>query len=271
MTAHQFPPITALVMAASRSGVDDPVAKLQGKPNKCLVEIDGEVMLVRVVNALLHSGCFKKIYISIENDELLKTVPELVRLMDSGQVVGIRSEGNIADSVLAAARQIPDLLPVMITTGDNALHTPEVVRDFVSQFMSSTGDVAVAFTGSKEVLSEYPDASLAFHQLKDGGWSSCNLYGLRNEKSLKAANIFRSGGQFGKRHMRILTSLGVVPFILYKLKVVKLATLMRRIGKNLGLVVDTVVLPYGFAPIDVDNPKFFAIAEATLKKRRQSA
>src|SRR5690606_10950402 len=154
-------------------------------------------------------------------------------------------------------------------TGDNALHTPDVIRDFVTQFMAAKGDVAVAFTGSKEVLSEYPDASLAFHQLKDGGWSSCNLYGLRYEKSLAGVNIFRGGGQFGKRHMVILTSLAVVPFILYKLKAVGLATLMRRIGRNLRLDVDTVILPYGFAPIDVDNPKFFAIAEATLKKRRQ--
>ena len=30
-----------LVMAASRRGVDDPVALLQGKAHKCLVELDG--------------------------------------------------------------------------------------------------------------------------------------------------------------------------------------------------------------------------------------
>lgn len=270
MTVNSFPPITALVMAASRAGVNDSVAALQGKPNKSLVEIDGEVMLVRVVHTILDSGCFKKIYISIEDDDLLRTVPELVRLMDAGKIAGIKSEGNLADSVLTAAHKIDGLLPVMITTGDNVLHTPEVIRDFVTKFMTSTGDAAVAFTGSKEVLSEYPDASLAFHRLKDGGWSSCNLYGLRNEKSLAGVNVFRSGGQFGKRHMRILKSLGVVPFILYKLKAVGLTTLMWWVSKSLRLNVDTVILPYGFAPIDVDNPKSFAIAEATLKKRRQA-
>ena len=37
--------LTALVMAASRQGVDDPVAMLQDKSHKCLVEIDGIAMI----------------------------------------------------------------------------------------------------------------------------------------------------------------------------------------------------------------------------------
>jgi choline kinase len=47
-----FGPLTALVLAASRQGFDDPVAKLQNKSHKCLVNIDGIAMIERVVQTL---------------------------------------------------------------------------------------------------------------------------------------------------------------------------------------------------------------------------
>ena len=48
--------VTALVLAASRRGSDDPVAALVGESHKCLVKIAGKPMLERVVQALLDSG-----------------------------------------------------------------------------------------------------------------------------------------------------------------------------------------------------------------------
>lgn len=259
---------TALVMAASRRGADDVVAQMQNKSNKNLVEIDGVVMLERVVEALIDSRCFERIYVSIESEDLLRTVPRLARWLDEGRIAVAESTGNLADSVYSAASTIPSPFPLIITTGDNALHTPELVSDFMDQFWKHDGDVAIAFTSKDVVLADYPDVGLAFHNLKDGGYSACNLYGLRNEKALAAVGVFKGGGQFGKKPIRILKAFGVLPFVLYKLKAVGLQELMSRIARNLGVSIDSVLSPYSFGPIDVDNPQFFAITEAALKKRR---
>jgi GTP:adenosylcobinamide-phosphate guanylyltransferase len=262
---------TALVMAACRRGVDDPVAKLQNKSHKCLVEIDGVVMLERVIDTLLVAGCFERIYVSIESEEPLRTVPRLCEWLDQKRIMTVKSRDTLADSVLSAARDIPEPLPLIVTTGDNALHTPELIRSFMDQFWAHDGDVMVAFTNADVVRQDYPTIGLAYHILKDGGYSACNLYGLRREAALKTARIFESGGQFGKRHLRILKAFGIMPFILYKLKLVGLEQLMQRIGRNLGCTVDTAMLDYSFGPIDVDNLQFFAIAEETLKHRRHAA
>jgi len=258
-------------MAGSRKGVEDSVARLQNKSHKCLVEIDGVVMLERVIDTLIDSGCFGKIYVSIEEESALRTVPRIAAWLDDGRVGFAPSKCRLADSVIAAAEGLEDPFPFVITTGDNALHTPEFVREFVDAFAAQKDDLAVAFTRAEDVRREYPEVSLAYHDLKDGGVSACNLYGMRNERSLAAVRVFEGGGQFGKRHMRILKAFGLIPFILYKLKAVTSEALMRRIGRSLGVTIDTIFLTEAFGPIDVDNPQFFEISEKALAKRRLAA
>lgn len=266
-----FPPATVLVMAASRKGVNDPVALLQNKSHKCLVEIDGQVMLERVLEALIDSGCFSRIYVSVEEENILRATPRMSAWVDEGRVAFVRSSGNLADSVLSAVDVIPDPLPLIITTGDNALHTPELIRDFMTAFWTRDEDVALAFTRDDVVLRDYANSGLAFHMLKDGGYSACNLYALRREKSLSAVRVFESGGQFGKRHKRILKAFGVTPFILYKLKLTGLEGLIKVIGRKLRVTIDPVLLQYPYGPIDVDNKNSFDITEETLRKRRLAA
>jgi GTP:adenosylcobinamide-phosphate guanylyltransferase len=261
----------ALVMAASRKGPRDSVAQLQDKSHKCLVEIDGEVMLVRVIDALVQSGHIGTVYVSIEGEEPLRTVPQLAAWLDEGRVKVATSEGNLADSVLAAARQMTDPFPFLITTGDNALHTPELIREFMEKFWMVKGDVALGFTSEEVVAKEIPDSGLAYHRLKDGGYSSCNLYGMRNEHALNGVRVFASGGQFGKRHIRILKAFGVMPFILYKLRAVGIHKMANWLGRGVDVTVDIIDLPYAFGPIDVDNPRSFALSERLLQARRQRA
>ena len=257
-----------LVLAASRSGADDPVAQLKGTSHKCLAPIDGVVMLVRVVQAILDSEVLGQIYVSIESEDLLRTVPELAQWLDDDVIRMAPVRGNLADSVLAAANVMDPAFPMIITTGDNALHTPEILQDFVGQFLAMKGDAAAGFTTAETVIAEFPEVGLAYHRLKDGGYSSCNLYAFRSEKALTAVRIFEGGGQFGKRPMRIVKAFGIMPFILYKLHAATLDELLQRIAKRLGISADIIMLPYAYGPIDVDNISFFEISERALEKRR---
>ena len=259
-----------LVLAASRRGAGDSVARLQGKSHKCLVDLAGMAMIERVLRALFDSGRCAIAYVSIESETVLREVPAVAEWLDRGKVVVVESKGNLADSVIAAIACIDTPLPMIITTGDNALHTPELVRDYVDMFMAAKGDVSVAFTHEDDVVAEFPQSGLAFHRLKDGGFSSCNLYGLRNRRAVDTVRVFEGGGQFGKRHWRILKAFGIVPFLLYKLKATTCQGLMDRIGHNLGVSVDSHMLPYSYAPIDVDNPFSFALTEKALLARRDA-
>lgn len=261
-------PLTALVLAASRKGFDDPVAKLQNKSHKCLVTIDGIAMIERVVQTLLDSECFERILISIEGEHVLQDLSSAKRWLEEGTIELVPSSGNLADSVVKVTEMVNQPFPLIITTADNALHTPELVRYFVAAFARCTADAAVAVASERTVLAEYPGGEFGFFRFRDGGYSFCNLFGVGSRSGLEAAKIFRTGGQFRKHPWRILKVFGVLPLVLYKWRLLTLDSFIRRITPKLGISIDTVRLSYAFGPIDVDNPKTFAFSEQILRGRR---
>lgn len=263
--------LTALVLAASRQGFDDPVARLQNKSHKCLVTIDGIAMIERVIQTLLDSECFERIFISIEDEQVLQDLASVRRWLEEGTVKVVPSAVNLADSLISLTKIVSQPLPLVITTADNALHTPELVRDFVSAFALGKGDAAVAVASESTVLAEYPEGEFGFFRFRDGGYSFCNLFGVRQAVALDAAKIFRTGGQFRKHPWRMLRVFGVLPLIIYKWRLLKLDSFTLRITRNLGITLDLVQLPYAFGPIDVDNPKTFEFSERTLRERREKS
>lgn len=263
-----MPDITALILAASRKGPEDAVAQLQGVSHKCLVEIDGMIMLERVVREIQGSNDIGRIFVSIEREDLLKATPYLASAFDAGDIQFIPSQDNLFLSVTHAAESIDSAYPLLISTGDNALHTSEMVDLFCNELKATQKDALVAMTPAEVILKAYPDGKRAFHELKDGGWSSCNMYGLKTSKSLTAAKAFETGGQFGKRPQRIAKAFGLAFMLKYKFKLTTLDGLADHLSRRWNLKLGAVRMPYADAPIDVDNPGDFERTELILKARR---
>ena len=262
---------TALVLAASRRGAEDTVAQIQGVSHKCLVTLDGVVMLERVVREVLAASNVGQVYVSIESEELLRSVPALNEMMDRGEIKFIQSAENLYLSVLQGVEEIEDPWPLIITTGDNALHTSEMVDHFCAELFTGGADAAVGMTPADVILATYPDGKRAFHNLKDGGWSSCNLYALTGPKALVSARVFEGGGQFGKKPQRILKAFGLMFMVLYRYKLATIDQLARILGNRWKLQVQVIRMPFADAPIDVDNPGDFALTERILQSRHATA
>lgn len=258
---------TALVLAASRRGADDPVAQVQGLSHKCLVRLNGVAMIERVISALRATPQIGRIFVSIESPDILRSVPNLAALLDAGAIATLTSEGNLAHSIAKAAGEIPDAHPLIITTADNALHTPEMLSHFCAGIPNSDADVLVAMTPAETILAKYPEGQRAFHRLKDGAYSSCNLYCMRTQKGAGAARAFATGGQFGKKPERIINAFGLWAFLLYKLRLVTIDGVMRQISRALNMVVKVSMVPWAEAPIDVDNAKDYALVTDILERR----
>lgn len=266
------PKLTALVLAASRRGADDPVAKVQNLSHKCLVRLNGTVMLERVIAALKAIPEIGRIFVSIESPEILKGVPRLAAMLGAGEITALTSEGNLADSIAKGAGEIADAHPLIVTTADNALHTPEMLSHFCAQIGSSSADIMVTMTPADIILAKYPSGQRAFHRLRDGAFSSCNLYCIRTLKGVGAARAFATGGQFGKKPERIIGAFGLWAFLLYKLRLVTIEGVMRQISRALDMKVEVSMLPWAEAPIDVDNAKDYALVTDILERQegRQS-
>jgi GTP:adenosylcobinamide-phosphate guanylyltransferase len=263
--------VTVLVLAASRAGPEDAVAALQDKSHKCLVEIDGEIMLERVVRELAASKHAGAIYVSIEREDILREIPLVSKLMDEGRVHFLPAGDNLFASITAAADAIASPYPLVVSTGDNALHTTEMFDHFCNVLLTEKPDAAVGMTPAATILEAYPDGKRAFHELKDGGWSSCNLYAATSAKAVEAAKVFQTGGQFGKRPTRILKAFGLPVMIMYKFRLATVHGLARYLSRRWGIDLKIISMPFADAPIDVDNPGDFTRTEAILKKRRQAS
>ncbi|MEM1196208.1 MAG: hypothetical protein AAGH57_08905 [Pseudomonadota bacterium] len=263
--------VTALILAASRKGPSDEVAQLQGVSHKCLVEVDGVVMLKRVVDAIAASDHVGRIFVSIESEAVLRESQVLADMLDQGVFQFLPSSDNLFGSVKQAVAEIEDPYPIIISTGDNALHETHYIDHFCADFLASEGDGFAGFTPAQTILDAYPDGKRAFHELKDGGWSSCNLYGLKNDKSMAAAKAFETGGQFGKQPRRLLEAMGLSFVIKYKFKLTTLQGLANHLSRRWKLTLKPIMMPFADAPIDVDNVGDFHRTERILKKRREAA
>ena len=263
--------VSVLILAASRLGADDVVARSQNVSHKCLITLDGMIMLERVVTEIKAAKDVSRIYISIENKELLESVPAVNKMLQTGEVQFVQSRENLYLSVMGAAEDLNNPFPLLITTADNALHTTEMINFFCKEVLTLAPDAAIALTPASVILEAYPEGKRAFYPLKDEDWSACNLYALMTEKALVATRAFEGGGQFGKNPQRILKAFGLVFMILYRFKLATIATLGKRLSRRWGIDLKLISMPFADAPIDVDNLGDVELTKKILKARRVGA
>ena len=257
-------PFTGLVLAASRGNLD-PLAQAGGVSHKCFIDIAGQPMLRRVVSAVMASGRIGRTIVAIEPESITEAKEILAGLPGADTIEYVASRENIGSSVAAVAT--PELLPLVITTGDNALHTPELVRYFCDALDEVKEDGALGLTPAEYILAKYPEGNRAFHRFRDGAFSSCNIYALLTPKSLEAPRVFNSGGQFGKKPRRLIGAFGLFAFLLYKSRLFTLKTVLKALSRTVGVSTAPVLIPFAEGPIDVDRMQDWKLAEQIIARR----
>jgi GTP:adenosylcobinamide-phosphate guanylyltransferase len=255
------PGFTIIVLAAQRGGQLDPLAAEAGVTHKCLVPIGGRPLLAHVLAALGEAEGIDSIRISVEPgaDDSLRPI-----VAASGRpAIFVAAADNIADSVYAAAMGTAG--PVVITTADNVLLTPDAVRQVMDR-LAGGDDAVVALARKEAVLAAHPQGQRRFYRFRDGEVSNCNLYGL-SQRGLGLAETFREGGQFAKNPMRIARAFGFLNLLLLRFGLVSLDKAMKRLGKRFKVRASAVVLADGAHAIDVDNQRTYDIAAELLDRR----
>lgn len=253
----------AVVLAAQRRGVTNPLAERFGVSHKCLIPLQGRPLIAHVLGTLRSHPRVASIAISVEPEafaaigEVLKSLPQGVR------IECVPAADNLADSVVAAAGDHAG--PLLVTTADHALLDSRSI-DAVAQALQSHA-AAIAMSPREAVLSAHPQGQRRFYEFRDGGYSNCNLYGLAGRGALQAAEIFRGGGQFAKSAARIVSAFGIVNLLLLRFRLVSLREGTARISSRIGLAIAPVVLDDGSQAIDVDNDRTYGIVEELLEAR----
>ena len=257
---------TAVVLAGSRGGTD-PLAEAHGVAEKCLVPVRGMPMVERVLRTLARTSAVDHIIVTLERPELLDDLPAVRELGASGRLSLRRGRATPSLSVLAILDELGDTAPVLVTTADHPLLTPELVEGFCTEAWATGADVVAGLTPAAVIEQAYPGAQRTYLRFAGDRCSGANLFAILTPRGRRAVVFWRRVEQDRKRPWRIVRAFGLGPLLAYLLGRLTLDGAMARASAIIGARVAAVLLPVAEAAIDVDKPADLELVDAILARR----
>lgn len=263
MTAAGRGGVTALVLAGRRADTD-PMAAAAGVSHKALLPVAGVPMLLRVVSALRGAPSVGRVAVCIE------APGEALSGLDGLEGVALRAAAD-SPAASAAAALAEFGAPLLVTTADHALLTPDMVERFVGA--APPGAAAVAALARREtVLAGFPGTRRTWLRFRDGAFSGCNLFLLAEaEGAGRAVDFWRRVEGERKRPLAMARLLGPWTLLRFALRRLTLRGALDALERRCGARLAAVEMPFADAAVDVDKPEDLALAEAALRRRGLTA
>jgi len=138
---HQ--PFSAIILAADRE-LHNPVAAAAGVSCKSMAPVNGTPMLIRVIEALASSGHVHDQTLCGPPRSILDREPALKEYVSSGRVGWQENQATPSLSAFHAMASLPAAIPLLLTTSDHALLSPQIVDHFCREAGRAGVDVAAA-------------------------------------------------------------------------------------------------------------------------------
>ena len=234
--------ITALVLAGSRTE-RNLLCEYAGVTHKSLIRLGGRTLLERVIGSLREAGV-GRIAVSTSHDDVIVEAQAL-----SAKVLpaGPSPSGSVEDG----ARNLG--FPLLVTTSDHALLKPEWVTQFLAD-IPPEAEIALLLAPEAAVRAAAPETQRSYLTFRDGRFSGCNLFYLRDERALAAIAVWRRVEAYRKQPWRIAALLGPTTLVSYALGRLTLDQAVERLGARVGLKAAAVRSNYGLCAVDVDKP-----------------
>ena len=231
---------TALVLAGSRDE-PDALCAYAGVSHKALIELAGQTLLARVVAALQAAGA-TRVGVCTSHPEVASA---------AGPLEVIPAAATPSQSVEQAARALG--FPLLVTTSDHALLQPEWIARFLAD-IPADADIAALLAPEEVVRAAVPDTRRTYLAFRDGRYSGCNLFYLRDARALAAIALWRRVEIHRKQPWKIAALLGPAMLLGYALGRLTLDQAVEGLGRRIGLTAAAVRTPFGLAAVDVDKP-----------------
>lgn len=253
-------PLTALLLAGRRGG-RDALARAAGYSHKALIPVAGVPLIARVLDSLCATEEIGNIVVSIDDAAVLRCVDVATGLEVHA------SRASPAASVADYLRTRSDPGPVLVTTADHALLSPDVLAYFCGAARASEADVVVGVVTEAVFRAQYPESRRTFVALKGERLCGANLFLLRTSAAARAVRFWERAGQFRKRPWRLARLFGVGNLLRFACGRLGRQAAIDRVSHVIGARVEVVDLPFAAAAIDVDTPHDLATVERILTVR----
>ncbi len=257
---------SALVLAAGR-GSSDPMVQAYGIAHKCLLDVGGEPMIMRVLKALAASDRISGIAISIDDASALEAAAGFAQLAANASIAVVASADQASSSVAQAIASGAVSYPVLVTTADHALLTPDIVEEFCTGSLATGADLTVGLARERTILDAYPDSVRTFLRFADGNYSGCNLFSFATNKAERAVAFWQKVERNRKTPWKLIGAFGLVPLVRYVTGTLSLKAAFEGGSRKLNLKACPVELSAAEAAIDVDKPADLELVNAILSRK----
>lgn len=242
-------PVTAVVLAGERAE-GDPLAAHFGVAAKALIPVHGQPMGDRVVRTLRASPAVEVVRV-FGNTEML-------RALDDVSVEP--SDATIAATVRPLVTGLTG--PLLITTADHPLLTPDTVDAFVRQAQGH--DVAVAVVAQSVFTRHFPDNRRTWLRFRKGAYSGANLFWIGSSRVLPMLDIWARVEQQRKRGRALIGAFGPLLLAGVALRLLTIDQAIASAGRRHRVSAKAVVLDDPRACIDVDSVADRALVELII-------
>lgn len=254
-TAH------ALVLAGARAS-GDALSSAHGVSSKALIDIGGRPMLARVLDALCQSGC-------VRDAPFVSGLESDLRAAASGNLPSAPARsvsGGPASSLLGAIEGgVP--LPLLVTTCDHALLTPDMVRHFVSEATGNGADLSVGLASKATIQASYLETRRTYIPFGRAPMSGCNLFYVATPEALKVIGFWQQAEQDRKQPLKIVWRFGLVTALRLLIGRPNAQRAFELISRRLKARIGVVEMPFAEAAIDVDSEADLELVRNIVTKR----
>jgi len=249
--------VAAIVLAAGTKS--EPVSQASGLAHKAMLEVGGQAVINRVVEALQVAQLVGEVVVVTAPDSPVQDV-----LVEG--TVWVESAGeSFVDTITAGLQYHSAEEYALLVTGDLPLLTAEAVDHFVTEALDSGAELCYSMVSAKRADSLYGTAGHVVVRLRDGAFTGGNLALIsrdfvdREQQRLKQAFAGR------KNPIRLARLLGGRFIFRYLLGRLTVADIVQRAKQILGCEVMVVNSPYPEISFDLDKPDHIAIATQHLQ------
>ena len=251
--------VAAIVLAAGTKS--EPVSQASGLAHKAMLEVGGQAVVNRVVEALQAAQLVGEVVVVTAPGSPVQDV------LAEGTAWVESAGGSFVDTIMAGLQYHRDWEQALLVTGDLPLLTAEAVDHFVAEALDSGAELCYSMVSAKRADSLYGTSSHSRVRLRDGDFTGGNLalvsrqFVERQQQQLKRAFASR------KNPIGLLRLLGGRFVFRYLLGHLTVADIVQRARQILGCEVMVVNSPYPEISFDVDKPDHVAIARQHLQER----
>ena len=254
----------SIILAGERPG-GSPISHAFNVAASVMVPVAGEPSLSRVMQAIEGSQRTGGGIVCGPSADVVTTSKKLQGVLQNPEFEWLAPSTGPAASALSALEKLAHF-PTLLTAGDHALLTGEIVDEFCNQALRTSPDfdLVIGFVPYALVKAKWPESKRTLLKFSNGQFCGSNLFAIMKPEGRKALDFWRQAEADRKHPWRIARRFGFMALLLYLLRRLSLEDALSGLSAAAGCRIGHVKLGYARAAVDVDSVEDQQLAEKIL-------